>query len=497
MSYIINTNVASLNAQVNANRTSTEQQTALQRLSSGLRINSAADNASGLAIADSLKSQASSLGQAINNANNGVSIIQTADGAMAEQTNILNTIKTQATQAAQDGQTTQSRQAIQANIANLMNELNNIASTTSFNGQSLLSGAFTNKSFQVGAYANQTITASIGNTSSSVIGNTRFETSANITASGVTTLKFTQGSSTYTLGSVTISTSAGTGLGALATAINANSNKLNGLQASYQVVDTGSASVTTGTITDLTINGINLGSVTVANAGDSHGVLVGAINNASTTTGVTAALDSRGNLVLTSADGRGIQISGTGLGSVTHLNNTSDSYTNYGRLTLTRAGAGDIIVSAGGMSVLDKAMNGGSASKTVNLGSVLGSISADNASAMGFNANLNVENITQKQGAGVTTLHGAMAVMSIADAALTDLNKIRSGLGAAQNQFTATINNISVTQVNVTSAESQIRDVNFASESATFSKLNILAQSGAYALAQANTTQQNVLRLLQ
>lgn len=496
MSYVINTNVAALNAQVNAQKVANEQAKALTALSSGLRINSAADDASGLAIADSLKSQASALGQAINNANNGISILQIADGAMSEQTSILNTIKTQATEAAQAGQTSTTRKAIQANISALMSELNNIANTTSYNGQSLLSGAFTNKSFQIGAYANQTITANIGATDSAKIGNTRFETSSNISASGLAQLNFTVGTSKVSLSSVVISTSAGTGIGALANEINANSNALGGVQASFQVETTGASSVKTGTITNLTINGVNLGNITETNANDSQNVLVNAINNYTSTTGVSATVDNRGNLVLNSADGRGIQISGTGLTTVAGIG-ASDKSQNYGRLTLTRAGAQDIVVSAAGNSALNADISTNAAQATVNLGSINGQISANNASAMGFNANLNVQGIGKAQDAGVTTLHGAMAVMSIADAALTDLNKIRSGIGATQNQFTATVNNISVTQVNVKAAQSQIMDVNFAKESATFSKLNILAQSGTYALAQANSTQQNVLKLLQ
>ncbi|HEF3809980.1 TPA: hypothetical protein R8J12_001788, partial [Campylobacter jejuni] len=104
---------------------------------------------------------------------------------------------------------------------------------------------------------------------------------------------------------------------------------------------------------------------------------------------------------------------------------------------------------------------------------------------------------TKDQTAGITTLKGAMAVMDIAETAITNLDQIRADIGSVQNQVTSTINNITVTQVNVKAAESTIRDVDFASESANYSKANILAQSGSYAMAQANSTQQNVLRLLQ
>jgi len=503
MGFRINTNIAAMNAHTNSLMNNRNLDNSLAKLSSGLRINTAADDASGMSIADSLRSQASTLGQAIANANDGISMIQIADKAMDEQLKILDTIKTKATQAAQDGQTTQSRNALQADIKRLMESLDNIASTTSYNGQNLLAGSFTNKEFQVGAYSNQSLTASIGATSSDKIGNARFETTANISASAVSTLKFVNvdGTNDVSLESVVISTSAGTGIGVLAEVINKNSDKLGGINASFQVVSTGASSIASGTITGLKINGVDLGTIKVENANDSEGVLVAAINNFKETTGVEASTDSRGNLVLTSRDGRAIQISGSGLNTVTGLggvsgNGSGDSDFNAGRLTLTRVGAADIILSGGASTSVTTAINS-SAEGTTNLRSIGGQTENAIASAMGFFANTNIENMTSKQGAGVTTLRGAMATMTIADSAIQRLDQVRADLGSVQNQMISTVNNISVTQVNVKAAESQIRDVDFASESAAFSKYNILAQSGSYAMSQANAVQQNVLRLLQ
>ena len=162
MAFQVNTNVNSLNATAQSTFTQTSLASSLQKLSSGLRINSAKDDASGMAIADSLRSQANTLGQAIKNANDGMGIIQIADKAMDEQVKVLDTIKTKAAQAAQDGQTETTRKAIQADINRLIESLDNIAQTTSYNGLTLLAGGFTNKEFQVGAYSNQTIRASIG-----------------------------------------------------------------------------------------------------------------------------------------------------------------------------------------------------------------------------------------------------------------------------------------------------------------------------------------------
>ena len=166
MGFRINTNTAALSAHTSSSVNNRNLDNSLAKLSSGLRINTAADDASGMSIADSLRSQASALGQAIANANDGISIAQIADKAMDEQLKILDTIKTKATQAAQDGQSTSSRKALQADIAKLVQGLDNIASSTSYNGKSLLAGQFTNASFQVGAYSGQTVNMSIGATSS-------------------------------------------------------------------------------------------------------------------------------------------------------------------------------------------------------------------------------------------------------------------------------------------------------------------------------------------
>ncbi|MCI4406152.1 MAG: flagellin B [Sulfuricurvum sp.] len=474
MGFRINTNIAAMNAHTNAMANNRNLDSSLSKLSSGLRINSAADDASGMAIADSLRSQASSLGQAIANANDGVGIIQTADKAMDEQLKILDTIKTKATQAAQDGQTSQSRQALQKDIARLMENLNNIASQTSFNGQNLLNGGFTNKEFQVGAFSNETVKVNIGATNSNQIGHIRTETGKSVTAAGTVSLKIDG----VSFESVTVSTSAGTGLGQLATIINKNQDAL-GVRASATVAKDFGA-VAAGDTISLTINGVKIGTISGILANDSDGRLVNAINAQKTLTGVEASTDKDGHLILKS-DGRGVKISrGTGLILTTQF---------YGRLTLTKLNAGDIQVAGTGAGLSSSAV------KNLRLTDVIGKFDKDTASAAG--ANIAGATALTGLGTGVTTLKGAMLVMDIAQSAQKMLDGIRSDLGSTQNQLISTINNISVTQVNVKAAESQIRDVDFAAESANFSKFNILAQSGSYAMSQANAVQQNVLRLLQ
>ncbi|EOA5947126.1 flagellin [Campylobacter coli] len=573
MGFRINTNVAALNAKANADLNSKSLDASLSRLSSGLRINSAADDASGMAIADSLRSQANTLGQAISNGNDALGILQTADKAMDEQLKILDTIKTKATQAAQDGQSLKTRTMLQADINRLMEELDNIANTTSFNGKQLLSGNFINQEFQIGASSNQTVKATIGATQSSKIGLTRFETGGRISSSGEVqfTLKNYNGIDDFQFQKVVISTSVGTGLGALADEINKNADKT-GVRATFTVETRGMAAVRAGaTSDDFAINGVKIGKVDYKD-GDANGALVSAINSVKDTTGVEASIDANGQLLLSSREGRGIKIEGS-IGGGAFIN--KDMMENYGRLSLVKNDGKDILISGTGLSSAGFGANNFISQASVSLRESKGQIDANIADAMGFGsvnkglvlaassvstymsaagsgfsagsgysvgsgkgystvlATTNpitisaasqlskVYNVSAGSGfssqsglsqfatmkttafgvkdetAGVTTLKGAMAVMDIAETAITNLDQIRADIGSVQNQVTSTINNITVTQVNVKAAESQIRDVDFAAESANYSKANILAQSGSYAMAQANSVQQNVLRLLQ
>ncbi|EAL53614.1 flagellin (fla1) [Campylobacter upsaliensis RM3195] len=612
MGFRINTNIGALNAHANSVVNAGQLDKSLSRLSSGLRINSAADDASGMAIADSLRSQAATLGQAINNGNDAIGILQTADKAMDEQLKILDTIKTKATQAAQDGQSLKTRTMLQADINRLMEELDNIANTTSFNGKQLLSGGFINQEFQIGSQSNQTIKATIGPTQSNKIGLTRFETGAQIIKSSEVemVIKNYNGLEDFKFPKIKISTSVGTGLGALAEEINRVADKT-GVRASFNVQTVGARPVMKGTTNEnFAINGVTIGKISYEN-NDSNGALIAAINAVKDTTGVQAALDEEGKLVLTSADGRGIKITGSiGPGAGIALNMQE----NYGRLSLVKNDGRDIAIEGTGFGFeKDKLVS----QSSISLRETKGQISKDLAEAMGFNsverlgsiqvgvsalsvlagtgmstittlvnsagsgfsrwvtskismvgqmvdigpglgtlstmgsrfsslgmsglASLQfsavytvafnalstvrgdlqvgsaqagglsavlsqigivretnrVDNMGKEQTAGVTTLKGAMAVMDVVETATINLDQIRADIGAVQNQLQVTINNITVTQVNVKAAESNIRDVDFAAESANFSKYNILAQSGSYAMSQANQVQQNVLKLLQ
>ncbi|EMS8436536.1 flagellin A [Campylobacter coli] len=576
MGFRINTNIGALNAHANSVVNARELDKSLSRLSSGLRINSAADDASGMAIADSLRSQAATLGQAINNGNDAIGILQTADKAMDEQLKILDTIKTKATQAAQDGQSLKTRTMLQADINRLMEELDNIANTTSFNGKQLLSGNFINQEFQIGASSNQTIKATIGATQSSKIGLTRFETGGRISSSGEVqfTLKNYNGIDDFQFQKVVISTSVGTGLGALAEEINKSADQT-GVRATFTVETRGMAAVRAGTTSDtFAINGVTIGQVAYED-GDANGALVSAINSVKDTTGVEASIDANGQLLLSSREGRGIKIEGS-IGGGAFIN--KDMMENYGRLSLVKNDGKDILISGTNLSFAGFGANNFISQASVSLRESKGRFDANIADAMGFgsvnkgvmlggyssvsaymsaagsgfsagsgysvgsgkgysatisanaviisnaSAISKIYNVSAGSGfssqsglsqfatmktsvgnslgvkdetAGVTTLKGAMAVMDIAETATTNLDQIRADIGSVQNQLQVTINNITVTQVNVKAAESTIRDVDFAAESANFSKYNILAQSGSYAMSQANAVQQNVLKLLQ
>ncbi|ECB9758208.1 flagellin, partial [Campylobacter coli] len=482
--------------------------------------------------------------------------------------------KTKATQAAQDGQSLKTRTMLQADINRLMEELDNIANTTSFNGKQLLSGNFINQEFQIGASSNQTVKATIGATQSSKIGLTRFETGGRISSSGEVqfTLKNYNGIDDFKFQKVVISTSVGTGLGALAEEINKSADQT-GVRATFTVETRGMAAVRAGTTSDtFAINGVTIGQVAYED-GDANGALVSAINSVKDTTGVEASIDANGQLLLSSREGRGIKIEGS-IGGGAFIN--KDMMENYGRLSLVKNDGKDILISGTNLSSAGFGANNFISQASVSLRESKGRFDANIADAMGFGsvnkgvmlagassvsaymsaagsgfsagsgysvgsgknystvftaANTitisaasqlsKVYNVSAGSGfssgstlsqfatmkttafgvkdetAGVTTLKGAMAVMDIAETATTNLDQIRADIGSVQNQLQVTINNITVTQVNVKAAESTIRDVDFAAESANFSKYNILAQSGSYAMSQANAVQQNVLKLLQ
>lgn len=343
MALRINTNIAALNAHKNMIKNDNSLSSSLEKLSSGLRINKAADDASGMAIADALRSQGLGLGQAIRNANDGISMVQTADGALDESIKIVNSIKTKAIQAAQDGQTTDSRKAIQADINKLMEELDIIAKTTAFNNQKLLSGNFTNKKFQVGAYSGETVSISIDSSESTKVGHVA---TSNLTfgGEGVTQLNVYSNlqNQTYSLNSIELAydNTRDHSLGAIADSINKLSDLL-GITAAAQVETSGTGNITAGTTdSSFAINGVVIGSLDILE-NDANGALVASINQKTDQHGLIASVDQAGAFTLTSTDNRAIKITGNAateaiLGGVE---------STLGRIKLTQNGAGEIVIS--------------------------------------------------------------------------------------------------------------------------------------------------------
>ncbi|WP_297985465.1 flagellin, partial [uncultured Campylobacter sp.] len=362
-------------------------------------------------------------------------------------------------------------------------------------------------------------------TNSNTIGHTRFETTNNAVFSIYSNISaitvevklsgidgYPNGYEFQKISGTTIQTD---GYKAIAEMMNGVSDKT-GVRVEANNIQIFSTAVAEGTIKDLSINGVKIGNVTVK-ANDSDNALIGAINAKKDETGIEASLEN-GKLVLAAKDGRAIRIGG--FSSVSLMGGDTAGYSQFssgggalflGQMTFIRQDARDIKVGLNGLSAMSAGMSAASisvasiASGTYNQASVnlkymnAGTISFDIAKAMGFFAGgfSSANGGKPDQAGGVNTYGGAQAMIDVAEAARKTLDKLRADLGSVQNQLVATINNITVTQVNVKSAESQIRDVDFASESANFSKFNILAQSGSYAMSQANSVQQNILRLLQ
>ncbi len=341
MSLTLNTNVAALTAHQNMLSNDKSMNTSLERLSTGLRINRAADDASGMAIADSLKAQYLGIGQGIENANEAVSVVQTADGALEESINIVNTISTKAIQAASESQTSETRAAIQADIDKLLEELDSIAQDTTYNGQQLLSGSYTNKQVQVGDSANTTATINIGSTQSSQSGHI---STASLKLDGETggeiALTITSASTgeEVSLKSVEIAMNnkEENGMGALADEINSVSY-LTGIRANAVVESTTETAIQEGsTGSDFSINGVTIGSVNVSGS-DSKRALITAINDQSTKTGVSASINDDGTMTLSSNDGRAIYLSGDS-GEVFGEQDAEDLST-VGYISLTQSGS--------------------------------------------------------------------------------------------------------------------------------------------------------------
>ncbi|MHB1620396.1 MAG: flagellin N-terminal helical domain-containing protein [Sulfuricella sp.] len=509
MPLLINTNIASLNAQRNLNTSQTALQTALQRLSSGLRINSAKDDAAGMAISSRMTSQINGLNQAARNANDGISMAQTAEGGLATATDLLQRMRQLAVQAANGTNSASDRSSIQSEVSQLQQEMNRVASTTQFNGQNLLDGSLNNAQFQVGANANQTINMSIGNAQATAIGNNALATnSGGIMINAVASATVGGGvfaPNNVAVGSLTIAGNgkssgaivigAGESADQIVSGVNAATGNTNVTASatttavlSAFVAGTVSLKLNTGSTTSggvVTNNTVSV-SATLASATDLSG-LTAAINAQTGATGINAVADlSAGTITLTNASGKDIGVQNVTGATGVKVTGLGTTYGGTGTaVTLVTAGTAGDTANVGGLVTFSSPSSFTTTSTAAGITSTLAASSS--LSAVG---SVDVTTLT----AGVPT--GANNALQVIDSALANINSSRAALGAVQNRFSTTISNLQATSENLSASRSRIQDTDFAAETANLTRGQILQQAGTAMLAQANSLPNGVLALL-
>lgn len=472
MAINVYTNVSSINAQRNLNINSASQSTTMKRLSSGLRINSASDDAAGMAIGNGLNAQIKGFTQASRNANDGLSLLGTAEGAMVEQTGILQRMRELAVQSASDTNNSTNRSDLNNEVSQLKSELERIARTTSFNSNNLLDGSFQGKDLQVGANStsNDRITISLSSSRAKDLGSAFKIAGTQVTANafGSSDLNIVAGGQTYAVAATVddgVSKTGGTYSAlAKATAINAIAQQTGVTAEATTDVDSGAAQIAgTTALGDLKINGVDIAGVTIDTASDND--LVDAINSVYSQTGVTASLDNANHIILNASDGRNVDVT---------ANAAATAVTSFATATTTNRG-------------------------TVTLRSTTAfTLSGNNETYGGFTdsqvaAQSASENI---QGLDLTSKKNAQLAIKIVDTALNQINSRRSQIGALTNRLNTTINNLSSASENASSSYSRIMDADFATETATMQRNSVLQQAGIAILAQANQAPQQALSLL-
>jgi flagellin len=507
MAQVINTNIAALNAQRNLNSSQGSLATSLQRLSSGLRINTAKDDAAGLAIASRFTTQIRGLDQAARNANDGISLAQTAEGALGELTSNLQRIRELAVQAANSTNSSSDRAALDQEVQQRLAEVDRIAQTTSFNGQKVLDGTFGTAAFQVGANVGETIsvglstsmrTTAIGKTADYVSGSA-YSSTLNVGQQGAgvngtaitaaTDLTLAVGSGTAVAIPNTAAGPAGAAAGqtsssAYAKAAAINSAGIGGLTATADTT----AVFTFNVIDDATAYSLTINGTAIVTAQDYSAVdmtgssLASLINSNSSATGVTASYDGT-NMTLNAADGRDIIMTEVATGGATDgfedapdaLNNTAND-----ALTQTAVAPGQI-TARGSIRLI--------ASEQIVVGGTAPAL-------IGFSGTTLALGNSALSSGSVTTAANANTMMTKVDAALNSISTLRSTLGAIQNRFESTISNLQATSENLSASRSRIQDADFAAETANLTRNQILQQAGVAMLAQANSLPNNVLALL-
>ncbi len=486
MASVINTNTSSLNSQRNLSSSQASLATSLQRLSSGLRINSAKDDAAGLAISDRMSSQIRGMTQATRNANDGVSLAQTAEGALASSGDILQRIRELAVQSSNATNSSSDRQALQTEVGQLGSELNRIAQTTTFNGQALLDGTMGTANFQVGADANQLISASGANFLTSTYGDNRTEldgaavlAASNVVAAKDVTVAGYLGSAKYT-------TKTGDTAKTIAAGVNDLTAKTGVTASAKTTVELGLGAEAYS----MTLKGDNATAVSIsfsvggsANTASDFAAGIAAFNAQSSNTGVTAEYDSTNKgIKLTHATGADIVLANTAT-----ANNTTLNVSNYKADTPT---AKNVTTGTYDMKAAAATATGNG---RVTMDSQNSFAVTDAGSGLALAKTSTLKSVASLD---VTTFDGAQLAIKIADAALASVNGQRAQFGALQSRFSSAISNLATTTENLSASKSRITDTDFASETANLTRGQILQQAGTAMLAQANSLPNGVLSLL-
>jgi len=504
MAQVINTNMASLNAQRNLSKSGSGLEISLQRLSSGLRINTAKDDSAGLAISERFTAQIRGIDQAKRNANDGVSLSQTAEGALGQMGDLLQRIRELAVQSANGTNSAGDRQSLNSEVGQLMSELDRFATTTQFNGLNLLDGSFSAVNYQVGANANQVITATSANFRTTAYGTNALNASGSYTmasgAAGSSGVAFTANTLTvnggYGSGTVTVATTDS------ASKIAANINNLSGTgvkasaktQADIYNFGTGGSGNYNIRLFGTNTTGVDVSFSVTTNTATGLAGAITAFNNVAGQTGITAQLNAATTgITLTANDGSNIIIdskvassaAGSAASGLFAVGATTGNLTS-GAGSLAYLGSGAAIT-IGGQLTLDSDRSYSVTASAAGSGLFTPSAVAATSVASALNAVNTLD---------VTTVSNANLAIRIADAALQVVNGQRAAFGALQNRFEATISNLTTTSENLSAARSRIRDADFAAETANLTRNQVLQQAGTAMLAQANAMPNQVLQLL-
>ena len=515
MGQVINTNMPSLAAQRALNSSQGDVQTALSRLSSGLRINSAKDDAAGLAISERFTSQIKGLNQAVRNANDAISLSQTAESALAGTTDLLQRARELAVQSANATNSNTDRTALQAEVSQLVAEIDRIANTTSFNGQKLLNGNFANKQFQVGAMANETVGVSVASAKAGDLGAvtnvafTDFEAVVAGAAAGTPdslriaeTLTFTVTEVGKAAVSTNVAVAANAESSAVAASINANVTGV--VATATTAVRIGNVNSSANDTVALTINGQSLGviatgandtafgaTVATAIAGnaalsgltvttDANGITLRDNSGADITVAAGAFVDGDADAAAHKVTVEGVDAAGSVLGGTAAVNLGANEGTKVsGDITFTTA-------LAAGTTFQVK-------SDTIATGAIMDAAGVANTNEAGV-ATVSTDKVSTLD---IATAAGAQTAIGVLDTALATISSNRASLGAIQNRFDSIVSGLAVASDNQSAARSRIVDADFATETAKLTRGQILQQAGIAVLAQANAAPQNVLSLLQ